>query len=279
MAEGLLDQAWQLWNKAATSALGVEEHDRGSLNIAQTISPTGGPTLKKDPDVIRDLTRRYNLEQACFQAQEAAMDLAHWPSAAGPFVATQQAQKERLEHVRLEASRSRQKASKDSWNAYVKKASEESPGKLFKWVRGTTKVWDLAIQTGDSWAASPGAVAQGELQAWSKLWKVCKTDRQVTPAPFRIPEEASLGSLWDTLSHIKKGKAVGPDQWTAKELRALGKEAINALEALFLREQQGQWPEALRDLLYLQLPKEGAKEAGQRRPIALLPMIYRVWAA
>eukprot|EP00971_Amphidinium_carterae_P125320 2482704-Amphidinium_carterae.1 len=27
------------------------------------------------------------------------------------------------------------------------------------------------------------------------------------------------------------------------------------------------------------LPKEGATKASQRRPISLLPMIYRVWAA
>eukprot|EP00971_Amphidinium_carterae_P330704 6463872-Amphidinium_carterae.1 len=32
-------------------------------------------------------------------------------------------------------------------------------------------------------------------------------------------------------------------------------------------------------MLYLQLPKDGALEAGQRRPIALLPQVYRLWSA
>eukprot|EP00971_Amphidinium_carterae_P112001 2218332-Amphidinium_carterae.2 len=32
-------------------------------------------------------------------------------------------------------------------------------------------------------------------------------------------------------------------------------------------------------MLYLQLPKDGAREAGQRRPIALLPQVYRLWSA
>eukprot|EP00971_Amphidinium_carterae_P242916 4823288-Amphidinium_carterae.1 len=225
-----------IWNKAATTSLAVAEHDRGILN--------------KDPDVIRDLSRRYDLEQAWFQAQEAAIDMAHWPTAAGPFVSTQKAQLECLEQVRLEASRAKQKAAKDS-----------------------------SIQTEGSWAASPGAVARGELHAWSKLLKVRQADREVpevNPAPFHMPEQASLGSLWDTLSHIEKAKAVGADQWIAKELRSLGKAAIDALEAFFLLcEQQGQWPEVLQDLLYLQLPKDGAKEAGQRRPIAALP--YYQW--
>eukprot|EP00971_Amphidinium_carterae_P204827 4064989-Amphidinium_carterae.2 len=32
-------------------------------------------------------------------------------------------------------------------------------------------------------------------------------------------------------------------------------------------------------MLYLQLPKDGAHDAGQRRPIALLPQVYRLWSA
>eukprot|EP00971_Amphidinium_carterae_P295325 5864935-Amphidinium_carterae.4 len=32
-------------------------------------------------------------------------------------------------------------------------------------------------------------------------------------------------------------------------------------------------------MLYLQLPKEGARDAGERRPIALLPQVYRLWCA
>eukprot|EP00971_Amphidinium_carterae_P115980 2297468-Amphidinium_carterae.1 len=32
-------------------------------------------------------------------------------------------------------------------------------------------------------------------------------------------------------------------------------------------------------MLYLQLPKEGAKNAGERRPIALLPQVYKLWSA
>eukprot|EP00971_Amphidinium_carterae_P223601 4436503-Amphidinium_carterae.1 len=32
-------------------------------------------------------------------------------------------------------------------------------------------------------------------------------------------------------------------------------------------------------MMYLQLPKEGARDAGERRPIALLPQVYRLWCA
>eukprot|EP00971_Amphidinium_carterae_P041045 806116-Amphidinium_carterae.1 len=33
---------------------------------------------------------------------------------------------------------------------------------------------------------------------------------------------------------------------------------------------------AIKEMLYLQLPKEGARDAG---PIALLPQVYRLWCA
>eukprot|EP00971_Amphidinium_carterae_P093918 1858619-Amphidinium_carterae.2 len=36
-------------------------------------------------------------------------------------------------------------------------------------------------------------------------------------------------------------------------------------------EVTGCWPQGLREMLYLQLPKQGAKDAGERRPIAFLP--------
>eukprot|EP00971_Amphidinium_carterae_P318382 6328237-Amphidinium_carterae.1 len=39
------------------------------------------------------------------------------------------------------------------------------------------------------------------------------------------------------------------------------------------------WPPDLKEMLYLQLPKEGTKNAGERRPIVLLPQVYRLRSA
>eukprot|EP00971_Amphidinium_carterae_P043876 863398-Amphidinium_carterae.2 len=162
-------------------------------------------------------------------------------------------------YITASSTRERQKASRDSWTAFGKQAAEESPSKLYKWVRGTTKVWDLAVQTDGGWA-SPGAVARGELHAWSQLWKTKNAERPLVRQPFREPPTRALGSLWEVLACLMK--------------------AIGALEIFFqFCEQQGQWPDELWELLYLQLPREGATHAGQRRPIALLPMIYGIWAA
>eukprot|EP00971_Amphidinium_carterae_P123148 2438481-Amphidinium_carterae.1 len=60
--------------------------------------------------------------------------------------------------------------------------------------------------------------------------------------------------------------------WSIGELRMLPDQAIEDRACLLkLIEADGTWPKAIREMLYLQLPKEGARDAGERRSIALLP--------
>eukprot|EP00971_Amphidinium_carterae_P269214 5340738-Amphidinium_carterae.2 len=76
------------------------------------------------------------------------------------------------------------------------------------------------------------------------------------------------------------GVECGADRRGMSEFKLLPPAAVIDL-AQFLKnvELTGVWPEQLREMLYLQLPKDGAREAGQRRPIALLPQVYRLWRA
>eukprot|EP00971_Amphidinium_carterae_P093065 1842300-Amphidinium_carterae.1 len=101
-------------------------------------------------------------------------------------------------------------------------------------------------------------------------------------SPWR---EQSKGPGLRGRSQEALGRALGADRWAYPELLALvgPGDKLEALERLCefyqVVETQGYWPESLRDILYLQLPKAGARNAGERRPIALLPVIYRVWAS
>eukprot|EP00971_Amphidinium_carterae_P158116 3134230-Amphidinium_carterae.1 len=81
---GDVDAAWDCWNDAATSALGLQAGDRGVLKVKQTKSPV----LQRDPTVTQDLQIRHDLETAWYRVQEEKIPLAHWPSAAGPYVST-----------------------------------------------------------------------------------------------------------------------------------------------------------------------------------------------
>eukprot|EP00971_Amphidinium_carterae_P069249 1370311-Amphidinium_carterae.1 len=79
---------------------------------------------------------------------------------------------------RLALKRFAFESSKEGWAKFVKEAADNSPSKLFKWVRGSTRVWDLAVRTPTGWASSPAEVADSELAAWSKLWKLGPSARQ-----------------------------------------------------------------------------------------------------
>eukprot|EP00971_Amphidinium_carterae_P056474 1115905-Amphidinium_carterae.1 len=62
-----------------------------------------------------------------------------------------------------------------SWRAYVKEMWNTSPKKIYKWIRSTAAVWDLAILSDEGFALNPDQAAQAELQTWSKLWQPGRT--------------------------------------------------------------------------------------------------------
>eukprot|EP00971_Amphidinium_carterae_P340335 6478620-Amphidinium_carterae.1 len=133
---------------------------------------------------------------------------------------------------------------------------DTSPKKIYKWIRGTAAVWDLAILSDAGYALSPDQAKQAELEAWSKLWQ---------PGRTTFPDKTTSQSSWGTgdlrsvIRHCPLGKARGVDRWSIAELRLLPDTAIADL-AHFLKmvEATGAWPHDIKEMLYLQLPKEGA---------------------
>eukprot|EP00971_Amphidinium_carterae_P065708 1302360-Amphidinium_carterae.1 len=84
---------------------------------------------------------------------------------------TAQAQREFLEG-RISARKTQKaKDSRKAWQTFVKEAWEETPRKIYKWLRGKTLVWNLAVSLDGKWAAGPAEVAELEVQAWNKLWQ------------------------------------------------------------------------------------------------------------
>eukprot|EP00971_Amphidinium_carterae_P205300 4074816-Amphidinium_carterae.2 len=106
------------------------------------------------------------------------------------------------------------------------------------------------------------------------------------PGDAQFPNKATSEFSWRTgdlrkvIAHCPLGKTRGVDRWSIGELCLLPDIAIDDLAALLKHvEIIGVWPQDLREMMYLQLPKEGARDAGERRPIALLPQVYRLWCA
>eukprot|EP00971_Amphidinium_carterae_P082354 1628259-Amphidinium_carterae.3 len=130
------------------------------------------------------------------------------------------------------------------WKAYVKDTWERSPKKIYKWIRGTAAVWDLAILHENGYALSSDQAAQSDLIAWSKLWQ---------PGRSTFPNKHTSASSWRTgdlravIKYCALGKARGVDRWSIAELRLLINQAIEDLATMLkIVEAEGTWPKAIR---------------------------------
>ncbi|MCP4245298.1 MAG: hypothetical protein GY772_32580, partial [bacterium] len=86
--------------------------------------------------------------------------------------------------------------------------------------------------------------------------------------------------LRDIVCRVPPHKAGGPDQWAFSELRLLPLAAFQRLaELLDLVEALGRWPSGLTGASVSMIPKPGAVDATGLRPIGLMPVVYRLWAA
>eukprot|EP00971_Amphidinium_carterae_P332920 6467335-Amphidinium_carterae.1 len=95
--------------------------------------------------------------------------LAHaWPSWIDSFPPTAPAQQELLESRNTARKTQKGKDSRKAWQNFVKEAWSEAPRKIFKWLRGKTLVWNLAVSLDGRWVAGPAEVAELEVQAWNK---------------------------------------------------------------------------------------------------------------
>eukprot|EP00971_Amphidinium_carterae_P208450 4135785-Amphidinium_carterae.1 len=98
----------------------------------------------------------------------------------------------------------------------------EKRQEIYKWIRGTAAVWDLAITHENGFALSPDDTAVAELAAWSKLWQ---------PGTVDFPQRATSKSAWSTddvnniISHCPLGKARGVD----RQFQRRGQRSLRAL--------------------------------------------------
>ncbi len=125
--------------------------------------------------------------------------------------------------------------------------------------------------------------------AWRKLWTVAnpvgsdvddwlEAIKLLPPCPKCVAWDGLL--VREVLFSMKTGKAVGLDGWTISELRQLPPFLLQWLAELFnLVEELGRWPFQLASPEGVLLPKGGTEDPLDRRPVWLLSMPYKVWAA
>ena len=86
--------------------------------------------------------------------------------------------------------------------------------------------------------------------------------------------------LWDVVRHIPRAKAQGLDACSPDDLKALPREAFDDLaDVLTQVEAEGKWREGLSGAIVALPPKKDDHGPLAQKPISLLPMVYKLWAA
>eukprot|EP00972_Heterocapsa_arctica_P036618 5390575-Heterocapsa_arctica.AAC.1 len=92
-------------------------------------------------------------------------------------------------------------------------------------------------------------------------------------------ERITADTIRRVVNRVVNGKAKRVDGWSLAELRALSQTHTQGLSAILNNiEKVKKWPEGVNPIIAI-IPKDGAGNEGQLRPIAILRYIYRVWMA
>ena len=175
-------------------------------------------------------------------------------------------------------------ARRKAWNDWVATSWTTSPGKVYAWRKAERPAPILSTtDTQGNLLLDPNAVAQEAAEQWGRLWKPPPPGQEPQALPFGdLPGVPPLTGalLWDVVRHIPRAKAQGLDAWSPDDLKALPREAYDDLAAVLTQvEAKGKWPAGLSEAIVALLPKKGDHGPLAQRPISLLPMVYRLWAA
>ena len=158
-----------------------------------------------------------------------------------------------------------------AWRDWVDGALRCRPGLLYRWVRGEVRLPPVATTVDGRWTLDPGAVVEVEAKKWSELWSPLGVECWAPRSPSGPLLRALDGAVLRGIARgLRPRVAAGADGWRALELKELPEVFWDRLaDFLGACEAVGRWPEPLRVGIVALLP----------RPIVLLPLVYRIWAA
>ena len=191
---------------------------------------------------------------------------------------------EEAKAIAREASARVAAARRRAWVEWANEAWAKKPGKLYAWCKGERGPNIVATRPeGGGWLLDPAKVVGHATDCWAALWNPGGEVQEPVGLPFdELPGMPPLSGeiLHGIAAHLHVDKAGGLDGWTVGDLRRLPVEAFEELAGvLALVEREGVWPRGLSGAVVTLLPKKGDHGPMAQRPISLLPMIYRLWAA
>ena len=174
-------------------------------------------------------------------------------------------------------------ARRKAWNEWVASSWSKSPGKVYAWCK-TERPAPIFFTTDahGNLLVNPNGVAQEAARQWGSLWR---PPLQQEPQAFPFAELPGMPPLtgdllWDVVRHIPRAEAQGLDAWSPDDLKAMPKKAFDDLaDVLAQLGAEGKWLEGLSEAIVALFPKKDDHGPLAQRPISLLPMVYKLWAA
>ena len=193
------------------------------------------------------------------------------------------------------AAASTRKERRDRWHAWTNAELTQGGRRVFQWVRspctGGPPLFPVADGEAGALVGGPLVELNHATAAWRPLWLAADAPAPTEGAWLRelaaLPAFPGLLDLRDeqvvaAFRRLPVGKAPGLDDWAAAELRLWPTVAILGVAALLRAvERGGRWPDGIARAEVVLLPKGAAdivEDPLQRRPITLLPILYRLWA-
>ena len=180
---------------------------------------------------------------------------------------------------------------RDHWHAWCVTDVRQGGRRLFRWLRqGRDPGLCPAVQVDGEWRGGPGAQLDRATAAWQPLWTRADSPHPEEAAwlrhlallpPFPSPPPLSVDECRLAFAALPTGRAPGLDGWDGAELRLWPRPLVDITCGLLRAiERLGRWPQGLLRAEVVLLPKPGGDPGDplQRRPITLLPVLYRLWA-
>lgn len=93
-------------------------------------------------------------------------------------------------------------------------------------------------------------------------------------------EALTVEDVLEVVGRLKATGAAGLDGWSPKDLKALPRAILEYLVLFYeLVEATGEWPQALQCAAVTLIPKGEGAEPLDQRPLSVMPVVYRIWAA
>ena len=181
-----------------------------------------------------------------------------------------------------------------AWKHWLRDSWKHNRATVFEWCRGEVHERTCMVQRPNgSLTANADEVDDLLLRAWLPIFRmyadVGPPDWHSFASSFGqfAPKGATMhsrpidaASLRGTLMRMSSSSSCGLDGWRVTELKALPIRCLERLaELLNAVERSGTWPQALAEGIISLINKGEGASALRLRPISVMSVVYRLWAA